>query len=188
HDRIGEVRPWLVAGEKYQAEDEDLFGLVVRGLAILDEIEAARKLAASEPSRMKTSAVANLSLGKALSSHEQYVEAERLLNTAAQLDKKSTNAHIALAVLYRKKSRWLAALNAANKAVSLDAEDSEGYYQKACVLARLGRIKEAMAALTKSFELDEEQTMYIAEEDDLKPLASLPAFKKLLPAPEKQQP
>lgn len=188
HDRISEVSPWLVAGERYQAADEDLFDLVIQRLALSDEIGAARNFAASEPSRMKTSATANLWLGRALSNNEHYLEAERLLNTAAQLDKKSTAAHIALAVLYRKQSRWLAALNAANKAVSLDAEDSEAYYQKACALARLGRIKEAMAALTKSVELDEDQTMFIAEEEDLKPLASLPAFKKLLPAPEKQQP
>ena len=49
-----------------------------------------------------------------------------------------------------------------------------------------------MAALTKSVELDEDQVFYLADEEDLKALASLPEFKKLLPpdeeAPAKPQP
>ncbi len=187
HDRIGEVRPLLVTGQKYQ-ESNDLFGMIFQDLMHEEETEALAKLAASEPARMKTSVLANHSLGIAYFKAERYVEAERLFNTAAQLDKKSGEPHVSLAVLYRKQSRWPAALKAANQAVSLNAEDSEAYYQKACVLARLGRIKEAMDALMKSVELDEEQAYYIAEEEDLKPLASLPEFKKLLPAPEKPEP
>ncbi|HEV2834633.1 MAG TPA: tetratricopeptide repeat protein, partial [Pyrinomonadaceae bacterium] len=67
-------------------------------------------------------------------------------------------------------------------------EYSEAHYQRACALARLGRVNEAMTALTKAVELDPDQTSYIAKEEDLKPLASLPAFKELLPEPEKPQP
>jgi tetratricopeptide (TPR) repeat protein len=91
---------------------------------------------------------------------------------------------VSLAALYRKQSRWPAALKAANTAITLNAEDSEAYYQKACVLARLGRIKEAMAALTKSVELDDSQVYYLKDVEDLKPLAGLPEFKKLLPPDE----
>lgn len=186
HDRIGEVRPLLVAGEKYQ-ESNDLFGMIFEDLMSSDEADAMAKFAASEPARMKTSMLANDSLGIAFLKAKRYVEAERLFNTAAQIDKKSADPHVSLAVLYRKQSRWPASLKAANQAISLDAENSEGYYQKACALARLGRIKEAMAALMKSVELDEDQAYYIAEEEDLKPLASLPEFKKLLP-PENPEP
>jgi tetratricopeptide (TPR) repeat protein len=187
HDRIGEIRPLLVAGEKYQ-EDNDLFGMIFQDLMTDDETEHLAKLAASEPSRMKTSVLANHSLGIIYMNDKRYVEAERLFNAAAQIDKKSSDPYVSLAVLYRKQSRWLTALRAANQAIRLDAEDSEAYYQKACALARLGRVKEAMAALAKSVELDEEQVYYIGEEEDLKPLASLPEFKKLLPAPEEPQP
>ncbi len=117
----------------------------------------------------------------------RYAEAERLLNVAAQIDKKSTSPYIAMALLYRKQSRWAAALKAADVAVALPVKDSEAHYQRACALARLRRLKEAMAALTKSVELDEDQVYFIGEEEDLKPLASLPEFKKLLP-PEKPEP
>ena len=187
HDRLAEVRPLLDTGEKYQ-EDDDLFGMIFQDLYDAEEIEALAKFAASEPARMKTSMLANYWLGLTYLSAKRYVEAERLFNIAALIDKKSANPHVALASLYRKQSRWLPALKAANYAIGLDAEDSEAYYQKACVLARLSRIKEAMAALTKSIELDETQVYYLADEEDLKPLASLPEFKKLLPEPKKLQP
>lgn len=186
HDRIAEVRPLLVTGEKYQGS-KDLFGMVFQDLRSSDEIEPLVKFAASEPARMKTSMLANYSLGYAYMEAERYVEAERVLITAAQIDKKSSDPHVLLAVVYRRQSRWAAALKAANQAISIGAEDSEAYYQKACALARLGRIKEAMAALTKSVELDPDQAYYIAEQEELKPLAGLPEFKKLLP-PEDPQP
>ncbi|HEX5889107.1 MAG TPA: transglutaminase domain-containing protein [Pyrinomonadaceae bacterium] len=179
-DRLGDVKPLLVTGEKYQGSN-DLFGMVFQDLMSSDEVEPMAKFAASEPARMKTSMLANYSLGYAYMEANRYVEAERLFITAAQIDKKSSNPHVSLAVLYRKQSRWPAALKAANQAISIDAEDSEAYYQKACALARLGRIKEAMAALTKSVELDEVQAYYLEEEEDLKPLASLPEFKKMIP-------
>jgi len=181
------VRSLLEIGEKYQ-EDNDLFGMIFQDLYDAEQIDVLAKFAASEPARMKTSMLANYWLGMTYMSAKRYVEAERSFNAAAQIDKKSTNPHVALAALYRKQSRWLPSLQAANYALRLDAEDSEAYYQKACALARLGRSKEAMAALTKSIELDETQVYYLADEEDLKPLASLPEFKKLLPAPVKPQP
>lgn len=184
HDRIGEVRPLLVAGEKYQ-ESNDLFGMVFRDLSNSDATDGLAKFAASEPARMKTNKLASYWLGLAYMNDKRHVEAERLLNAAALIDKKSSDPHVSLAVLYRRQSRWLPALRAANRAITLNAEDSEAYYQKACALSRLGRIKEAMAALTKSIEIDEFQADYLADEEDFKPLASLPEFKKLLPEPEK---
>ncbi len=43
-----------------------------------------------------------------------------------------------------------------------------------------------MASLEKAVELDPDQVDYMVDEEDLKPLASLPAFKKLIPEPVKQ--
>jgi Flp pilus assembly protein TadD len=182
--RFNEAKPLFVAGEQ---SDEDLFGTVMRDLLILEEYQVAEKFAASEPARMKTSALANINFGRILSNLDRHAEAERHFNAAALLDPKSTEPHVGLAMLYRKQSRWLPALKAADKAISLDAEDSEGHYQRACALARLRRIKEAMASLTKAVELDADQTDYMVEEEDLKPLYNLPAFKKLIPEPEKPQ-
>ena len=187
-NRLAEVRPLLVASDKHMAADEDLFGALMQQVVFVDGLKMAEQLAASEPARMKTSMLANVGLGHALFGAARYVEAERVFNTAAQIDKKSTSPHIALAGVYRKQSRWQAALKAADHAIALDPQDSEAYYQRACALARMRRLREAMTALTKSVELDEDQVIYIEEEEDLKPLSSLPQFKKLLPAPEKPQP
>jgi tetratricopeptide (TPR) repeat protein len=187
-NRPAEVRPLLVDSDKHIAASDELFGVLMEELVMLGELKAAEQLAAGEPARMKTSMLANLALGRALSQATRYAEAERLFNIAAQIDKKSTSPHIAMARLYREQSRWPTALKAAEQAIALDPHDSEAHYQRACALARMRRLKEAMAALNKSVELDKDQVMYIGEEEDLKPLASLPEFKKLLPAPEKPQP
>jgi tetratricopeptide (TPR) repeat protein len=186
-ERFAEVKPLLAAGERVQKADEDLFGGLMRDLFILEDYKAAEKFAASEASRMKTSAEANLSLASIFYRADRYAEAERLYNVAALLDKKSPDPHIGLAILYRKQSRLLAALKAADKAISIDAQDSEGYYQRACALARLKRIKEAMDSLAKAVELNSYQASYMVDEEDLKPLSTLPAFKKLIPEPEKPE-
>ncbi len=44
-----------------------------------------------------------------------------------------------------------------------------------------------MAALTKAIELYPEQTEWMGDEKDLKALASLPAFKKLLAESEQDK-
>lgn len=183
-DRVGEVRPLLLAADKAVDNEPDLFGAVMETLLYLDDASKyADKLAATEPSRMKTSAKANYALGRIYSDTGRYTGALQLLNKAAQLDKESTAPHIAMAIVHRKQSRWTAALNAAQQAIALDENDSEAHYQRACALARLRRIKEAMAALEKAVELDPTQAEWIGDEADLKVLASLPAFKKLLPKP-----
>jgi tetratricopeptide (TPR) repeat protein len=183
-DRIGEVRPLLVAGEKYAQKDEDLFGDVIELLTDWDETEHAEKFAASEPSRMKTSALANYSLGLAYIDAKRYVEAMRLLSRAAEINKTWPAPHTAIALLHRRQSRWLLALKAADHAVALDGQFAEGHYYRACALARLGRTSEAMTALKKSLELAPYWAASMAEEKDLERLSSLPEFKKLIPPPK----
>lgn len=187
NERVAEVKPWLVAYDKHKDTDEDVFVSAIRELYFSDEAAAAEKLAASEPARVKNSSSANVLVGRIHMDAGRYAVALNYFNLAAQLDKKSVSAHVMMAALHRKQSRFAAALKAADQAVSLDREDSEAHYQRACALARLGRLKEAMSALEKSIELSEAQLDYIADEADLKPLASLPAFKKLL-APPPQKP
>jgi Flp pilus assembly protein TadD len=185
-DRLPEAGPTLVAADKNVGSDEDVFGGVMRFLVSADESSYAIKFAASEPERMKKSAAANLALGRMHLDNGQYPSALPLLQTAAQLDKDWDEPHIGLAQLYRKQSRWTAALKAAEHAIALDDEDGESQYERACALARLGRINEAMAALEKAIELYPDQAEWMNDEKDLKALAKLPAFKKLLPKPEKQ--
>lgn len=188
NSRLPEVTPVLAAADKNKDTDDDVFGNAVGDLYFMDEDQAAAKLATSEPARLKTSAMANLYLGRVHFDDGRYALALRTLNVSAQLDKTDTSPHVIMAQVHRKQSRWAAALKAAQHAISLDEKYSEGHYQRACALARLGRIKEAMASLEKAVELDAFQAEYAAKEEDLKPLASLPAFQKLLPKPEEPEP
>ena len=65
-------------------------------------------------------------------------------------------------------------------AIRLDNEDADGYYHRACALARLGRRVDAMTALKRAIELNDEYEDSLSDEEDLKSLATLPEFKKLL--------
>lgn len=186
HDRFDEIKPVLEDADKYREPNEDLFGIAVENLYDEGESELAGKVAKSDPSRLKTSYLANLTLGRINLENGRYVTALRFLNVAARLEAKETYPHIVMARVYRKQMRWTAALNAAQRAIDLDPAESEGYYQRACALARMGRLKDAMSSLEKAVEIDSYQAEWMVEEKDLRPLRSLPAFKKLLPKPESQ--
>jgi len=184
-NRVGEAEPVLVAAEKNVGPDIDLFGSVMFGLTDLDDSTYAIKFAASQPNRMKTSSDANLVLGRMYANAGKYALAVPLLQTAMKLDEEWDEPYLVMAFIHRKQSRFVAALKAADQAIKIDEEDSDGHYERACALARLGRIKEAMTSLEKAVELLPERAGWMADEKDLKPLANLPAFKKLLPPPEK---
>lgn len=186
NERLGDVKPLLVAFDQHKDTDVDLLTSAIRELFFSSEPEHAVKLAASEPARVKVSSNANVLLGRIHMDAGRYAVALNHLNLAAQLDKTSSEPYVVMAMLHRKQSRWGAALKAADQAISLDREYSEGHYQRACALARLGRVKDAMSALEKAVELDPDQSEYIADEADLKAISSLPAFKKLLPPPPEQ--
>jgi tetratricopeptide (TPR) repeat protein len=185
NDRVADVNPVLVAFDEHKDMDEDLFVTTLRQLYYGSQPAAVEKLAASEPARVKTSSEANLLIGRIHMDAGRYGVALNYLNLSAKLDEKSADPYVVMSRLHRKQSRFSAALKASDQAIKVDQEYSEGYYERACALARLGRLKEAMAALQKSVELDPDQSGYLADETDLKPLSSLPAFKKLLPQPEK---
>lgn len=185
-DQIDEAKSVLATAEKYQDADDDLFGMAVQDLRLYEEnSQAAEKFAMSDPSRLKTSYLANVTLARIHFEAARYADALRLSETAAQLDKESADPYITMAQIHRKQSRWTAAVKAAQRAIEIDKDYSEGYYQLACALTRLGRTKEALSALSKSVELDVDQVDYMVDEPDLKALSKLPAFKKLIPEPAK---
>lgn len=185
--RMGEVKALLLAAEKAADDDPDIFGSAMENLTYVEDPTYGEKFAASEPLRMKTSAKGNLALGEIYVDHDRYARALQFLSKAAQLDKESAAPHVLMAAAHRKQSRWTAALNAAQQAITLEPDSGEAHYQRACALARLRRSKEAMAALEKAVELNVMIAHWLADEDDLKTLASLPAFKQLLPKPTPEE-
>jgi tetratricopeptide (TPR) repeat protein len=185
NERFADIRPVLTASDQHKDTDDDVFGSILRRLYISDEADHAEKLAADEPVRLKASLQGNLIIGRIHMDEGRYVLALNHVNTAAQIDKKSSAPYILRSEVHRQQHRWTAALKAADQALDLDPEDGEALYERACSLARLGRTKEAMSVLEKAIELYPDQASSIEYEKDLKPLSSLPAFKKLLPPPDK---
>jgi Flp pilus assembly protein TadD len=183
NDRFADARPVFAAYDQHKDVDVDLLAESIRQLYFEEEGDRAVTLAESEQERTKVSGESNLLLGRVHLEAGRYSLALSHLNQSAQLEKTWSSPYTVMAQVYRKQSRWSAALKAADRAISLDEEDCEAYYERACALARLGRLKEAMSALEKSVDLDPDHIEYMTNEADLKPISSLPAFKKLLEPP-----
>jgi tetratricopeptide (TPR) repeat protein len=179
--RFAEAGSTLDEAEKRAAEKDDLLADLIERSAFADNTEVAEGLAASQPQRMAHSAAANLSLARVRIDHNHPREALPLLRKATALDTKSSNAYDLMAEAFRKLHEWTAALNSADTAIGLSKDDADAYYNRACALARLGRRTEAVTTLKRALELDDELAETLAEEEDLKSLALLPEFKKLLP-------
>ena len=185
--RIGEVNPLFVASDKYLTEGDDVLASVLSDLEDDIKLEDAEVLSLSQAHRLKTSSWANLSLSDIYIREKQYRKALEIITRASQIDPELPNPHIAMSTAYGKQSRWAEALKAADRAVSLDDSYATAHYVRACALARLGRKKDAIAAIEKSIELNPNMAKYLAEDEDFKSLRTLPAFKKLIPEPEKPQ-
>lgn len=185
--RVAEVSWVLLASDKYAAEQDDLLGDILGELEDDIKLEDAERLAASEPQRMKKSFWATVHLGDIYARDKRYREGLELMKRAAQMDPEASYPHHAMALAYLQQSRLLEALKTIDHSLKLNPESSSGHYVRACILARMGRKRDAMTALKKSSEFDPGILSFIAEDEDLKSLRSLPAFQKMLREAEKQR-
>jgi tetratricopeptide (TPR) repeat protein len=183
--RYAEAVAFLDKAPKDGSEGQDMFASLLRELGRATRGDIAEELAATQPERMARSVAANLSLAHIRVAADRQREALPLLKKALQLDPKSVDAYDEMAVAYRKMQDWRAALAAADAALKISDEDMDAHFSRACALARMGRLNEALTALKRSIELDEDDALDFASEEDLKPLARLPAFKKLVSDREK---
>jgi tetratricopeptide (TPR) repeat protein len=171
---------------KYGEPKEDVFGSLIFNCTLDGAGDVAETIAANYPDRMARSANANLFLAQARIDNGHPAEALPLLQKAASLDKESTEPYDWIAEAYLQLHRWSAAISAANNAIKIEPKDAGAYYNRARALARLGRTAEALTSLKKAIELDEDYRGVLIEEEDLKSLAALPAFKKLVAEAQKQ--
>ena len=185
--RVAEVGAVLRASDKYAGEYDDVLAEIFSDLGEEIKLEDAVKLAATEAERMKTSLWANLRLADIYVRDKHYREGLELMKRAAQLDPTAFYPHLAMSNVYLVQSRLNDALKAVDHALTINDKNSSAHYQRACVLARQGRKRDAMTALQKSIELDPDILTFIAEDEDLKSLRSLPAFQKLLREAEKRR-
>ncbi|HSB08083.1 MAG TPA: transglutaminase domain-containing protein, partial [Blastocatellia bacterium] len=181
--RYKEALAALDQGRERSGTEQDLFaGLFWIGVGDHDAVERVEAFAAAASDRMTKSFGANLNLARLRISDNRPAEALPLLKRAAELDPKAAEPHTAMAEVHRKLHNWAPALKSADIAIGLDAKNAEAHFHRACALAQVKRRVEALSALRKAVELDEELdfTDDLEAEPDLKPLADMPGFKKLV--------
>ncbi|HEX5731662.1 MAG TPA: transglutaminase domain-containing protein [Blastocatellia bacterium] len=180
-DRHLEALAKIEEGAKQGGSADEMFAELIERFYFSEGKEAvADRLAAAQPERMAKNVRANTSLAGIRLKTDRAREALPLLKKAISIDPNYIAAHNLMASAYRKLREWQSALAAADAACKIDQEDSEAHYHRACALARLGRKKEAIAALKRSIELSEFMEEDLSAEEDLKPLANLAEFKKLV--------
>ena len=184
--RFSEAAAVLDEAAKRTGTKDDLVAMLLLKFWLGDQDDAPEGFAASQPQRMAQSAPANLNLARIRVDNGRPREALPLLRKAAVLDRKSSDPYDVMAEVQRKLSNWTAALTAADTAIRLSGKDGDAHFHRACALARLGRRTAALASLKRAIELDEDISYVLEEEEDLKPLAAMPEFKKLLPKREKE--
>jgi tetratricopeptide (TPR) repeat protein len=195
-DNYGELARFLVTQQRYKealaaidqsrgrgTSKDELFAQLF--YATKDDREAVQRveaLAAAAADRLVKNSTANLRFAWVRIADGRFIEALPLLKTAAALDPKNAEPHVTMAEAYRKLQNWQSALKAGDTAIRLDADSADAYFHKACALAQLRRPAESIVALKKAIELDEDLmfTEDLEAEEDLKPLARLPAFKKIV--------
>jgi tetratricopeptide (TPR) repeat protein len=145
-------------------------------------LEIVEGLAAVSSARLIDSFKANINLATVRINNGHAREALPLLKRAIDLDPKTAWPHTLSADANRKLHNWAAALKSANASLAIDPKDADAHFHRACALAQLRRPTEAVAALKKSVELADESYSAdeLEKEPDLKPIAALHAFKKLI--------
>lgn len=165
-----------------ESKDEMFASFLFADLETPGASDRAEGLAAAAPERLAGNYTANMNLARVRVNADRARDALPLLKRAIELDPKNSGPHTLMNTAYRKLHNFLAALKAADSGIALDEKDGEAYFGRACALAELRRPAEAIAALKKALESDDES--YTSEEleteADLKPLAALPGFKKLI--------
>lgn len=157
-------------------------------IATLNELypdrEPSEALAAAYPDVLANSTDASLILADLRTTDGAGVEALALLEKTVARDPDNSEVHIAMVETYLSQKNWAKALTHADRAIKIEDESAEAHYLRACALARLGRTAEALRSLKRAIELYPEFADAIGTEEDLKPLARLAEFKKLLPKQE----
>jgi tetratricopeptide (TPR) repeat protein len=171
-------------GERAGTSKDELYDSLLTNLGAAEEIDSAEALVAAYPERIAKNFAATLTFAGIRLDNDRAKDSLPLFKKAIELNPASISPHNGMATAYRKLKNWAAALAAADAALRIDAKSFEAHYHRACALAQLGRKREAMAALKRAAEVLEDESLDdvvdIEDEEDLKPLAGLAEFKKLI--------
>jgi tetratricopeptide (TPR) repeat protein len=140
--------------------------------------QRAEELLLTFPKEVSNNKEAIKFLARVQNEQGKYLVAMRTMQKALVIKPESTDYSL-IAYLSRSSKKYQEALVASDKAIKLDNTNTDAHFEKACALVQLGKKQEAVESIKKLIEFGSELEELL-EEEELKPLADLPAVKSLL--------
>ncbi|PKN10817.1 MAG: hypothetical protein CVU70_02075, partial [Deltaproteobacteria bacterium HGW-Deltaproteobacteria-5] len=90
-----------------------------------------------------------------------------------------------LGVIFMQQNKYREAIASFNDALDKQSNYVDAHYNLACLYARKNDTKNSMHFLKKAIGFNPEAIQWAIRDNDLKTLANLPEFKKLVQVPKK---
>jgi tetratricopeptide (TPR) repeat protein len=111
-------------------------------------------------------------------------EAKILYRKVVKIDQYNLQAFNNLGVIYMSEKNYKRAIMRFNDALNIKHDYTDAHYNLACLYAQKNDVSQSLFYLKNAIEFNPEVRKWAKNDGDLKALANLPEFKKLL---EKQQ-
>jgi tetratricopeptide (TPR) repeat protein len=134
------------------------------------------------PKEIAASPAGSRALARVQQAQNKNLEAIKNLEIAVTL-RSNADDYAILARLNRALKRGRPALLAAEQGVKLEKDSLAAHLERAYALVLLNRASEAITALKRALEISPELRESLADAEELKPIAELPAFKALVAVP-----
>lgn len=106
--------------------------------------------------------------------------AKNLYKKVIKIDPRNIQALNNLGVIYMNKKVYKWAIIRLNDAINVKYNYPDAHYNLACIYAQMNNVNQSLFYLKKAVVLDSRVKKWAATDSDLKVLADLPEFKKLL--------
>ena len=107
-------------------------------------------------------------------------EAEALYEQILKIQPRHLAAINNLGVVYMQQNKYKEAIARFNEAIAIKHDYVDGHYNLACLYARKNDTKQSLFYLKNAIDFNPEVKGWAENDDDLRKLASLPEFQKLL--------
>ena len=107
-------------------------------------------------------------------------EAKSLYKKVVKIDPQNMQALNNLGVIYMSKKRYKWAIIRFNDAINIKHDYTDAHYNLACLYAQKNDVPQSLFYLKNAIEFNPEVRQWAKNDGDLKALANLPEFKKLM--------
>jgi tetratricopeptide (TPR) repeat protein len=107
-------------------------------------------------------------------------EAKKLYRKIVEIDKYNVRAFNNLGVIYMGEKNYKRAIMRFNNALDIKHNYVDAHYNLACLYAQVNDVPQSLFYLKNAIEFNPEVKKWAKNDDDLKAMANLPEFKKLV--------